>query len=185
MLLFGAQTVRRHWFIDPSKAPNVRYAAVQQFDPDLRMIKRGLFDDTDSNRFESAVAALLFLLGFAPSVQLESDSPDLVVATPLGRLVVVECTTRVADVATKIGKLVDRREALQRKLRADNAGAEVSAALVCRVPRDQIAAQADHLKAMRVALASAEDISAGLTRAWATSNPEEILDQALRTFSTT
>jgi len=183
MLLIGAETVRRHWFLDPSKAPNLRYAAVQQFDADLRMIRRGLLDDPDPKRFEIAISALLFLLGFSPSVQLETDSPDLIVATPLGRLVVVECTTRVADVASKIGKLVDR-EALQRKLRADNAGAEVSAALVCRVSRDQIAAQTDNLKALRIILVSAEDITAGLNRAWATNNPDDILDQALRTFST-
>ncbi len=184
MLLIGAETVRRHWFLDPSKAPNLRYAAVQQFDADLRMIRRGLLDDADPKRFEIAISALLFLLGFSPSVQLETDSPDLIVATPLGRLVVVECTTRVADVASKVGKLVDRREALQRKLRADNAGAEVSAALVCRVPRDQIAAQSDNLKAVRIILVSAEDITAGLDRAWATNNPDDILDQALRTLST-
>ena len=148
------------------------------------MIRRGLLDDADPKRFEIAISALLFLLGFSPSVQLETDSPDLIVATPLGRLVVVECTTRVADVASKVGKLVDRREALQRKLRADNAGAEVSAALVCRVPRDQIAAQSDNLKAVRIILVSAEDITAGLDRAWATNNPDDILDQALRTLST-
>ncbi len=184
MLLIGAQTVRRHWFIDHAKAPNVRYAGVQQFDSDLRMIRRALFEDTDSNRYEVAVGALLFLLGFSPSIQLETDSPDLIVATPIGRLVIVECTTRVADVASKIGKLVDRREALQRKLRTDNAGAEVSAVLVCRAPRDQIAAHIANLKAMRIVLASAEDITTGLTRAWATNNPDEILDQALRALST-
>jgi hypothetical protein len=184
MLLIGAETVRRHWFLDPSKAPNLRYAAVQLFDPDLRMIRRGLSDDADPKRFETAIGALLFLLGFSPSVQLETDSPDLIVGTPLGRLVIVECTTRVADLATKIGKLVDRREALQRRLRADNAGAEVSAALVCRVPRDQIAAHSDNLKGLRIILVSGEDITAGLARAWATNNPDDILDQALRTFLT-
>ncbi len=184
MLLIGDQTVRRHWFIDPTKARNLRYAAVQQFDPDLRMVRRGLFEDTDSTRFEIAVSSLLFLLGFSPSIQLETDSPDLIVMTPAGRLVVVECTTRVADVASKIGKLVDRRESLQDKLRTNNMGAEVSAALVCRAPREQIAAHADQLKAMRVILASNEDISSGLNRAWATNNPDEILDQSLQAIST-
>lgn len=180
MLIVGGQTVRRHWFIDQSKAPNLRYAGVQHFDPDLRMIRRGLFDDSDSSRFEIAVAALLFLLGFSSAIQLEKDSPDLIVVTPRGRLIIVECTTRLGDVAAKIGKLVDRREALQRKLRADGAGAEVSAALVCRVPRDQIAAHADNLKAMRILLVPAEDLTEGLTRAWATNEPDDILDQVLR-----
>jgi hypothetical protein len=183
MLLIGPDTVRRNWFLDPAKAPNHRFAATQHFDSDLRMIRQGLFESPDPSRFEAAVAALLFLLGFSPSVQLETNSPDLVVATPHGRLILVECTTRVADVATKMGKLVDRRGALLRTLREDNHGAEVAAALVCRVPRDQIAVQADAIKAMGIVLATAEDLTDGLTRARLPVDPDDILAQALRALA--
>jgi len=182
MLLIGAATVRRNWFLDPAKAPNHRFAAVQQFDTDLRMLKRGLFEDTDSTRFEIAVASLLFLLGFSPAVQLETNSPDVIVATPVGRLVLIECTTRIADVPAKIGKLVDRREALLRTLRGNNQATEVVAALVCRLPRDQIAAQVETIKGMRIVLAAAEDITDGLNRARLPVDPEDILTQALRTL---
>ena len=182
MLLIGPDTVRRNWFLDPARAPNHRFAAVQQFDTDLRMLKRGLFEDTDSTRFETAVASMLFLLGFSPAIQLETNSPDLIVVTPLGRLILVECTIRVADVQTKLGKLVDRREALLRTLRANNQGTEVVAALVCRLPRDQIAAHVNTLKAMRVVLVAAEEITTAIDRARLPVDPEAILTQALQTL---
>ena len=184
MLLIGADTVRRHWFLDPMKAGTTRMAAVQQFDTDLRMIRQGLFDTTESVRFEMAVASLLFLLGFAPALQLETDSPDIIVSTPQGRIVLVECTTRVADAMTKLGKLVDRRGALTKALQADNQRADVAAALVCRLPRDQIAAHSDTIRSMGVLLVAAEELTEGLQRARFPSNPDDILTQALQTLVT-
>jgi hypothetical protein len=182
MLLVGPDTVRRNWFLDLAKSPNHRFAAVQQFDSDLRMIRRALFEDPDPSRFETGVGALVFLLGFSPSVQLETDSPDLIVASPVGRLILVECTTRVADLITKLGKLVDRRQALIKKLQDSGVPGDVSAALVCRLPRDQIAVHAGAVKSMRVVLLAAEDITDGLNRARLPSNPDELLLAALATL---
>lgn len=179
LLLIGEDTVRRQWFVHTGRSPNNRYFAAAQFDPELRMVRQGLFENPDPRRFESAVAALLFVLGFSAAVQLETNSPDLVVSTPSGRLVLVECTTRIADVAAKIGKLVDRRGALQKALQASSQAVDVTAALVCRLPRDQIAAQTDQLRAMGILLASAEDLAAGLNRAQLTADADEILTQAL------
>ncbi|MFN0315846.1 MAG: hypothetical protein ACKVQA_12510, partial [Burkholderiales bacterium] len=142
MLLIEDSTVRRQWFIDPAKARNNRLLAVQHFDKDLRMIKQAVLDSSDSAKFEHGVAALLFVLGFTPSVQLETDAPDLIVTTPGGKLAIVECTTRISDFAAKVGRLVDRRGALSKQLSASGHPAEVAAVLICRLPRDQIAAQA-------------------------------------------
>ena len=178
MLMIGGATVRRHWFLDPTKAATPRLAAVQHFDTDLRMIRQGLFDAHDSKRFELSVAALLFLLGFAPSVQLETNSPDILVSTPQGRLAVVECTTRVADVMTKIGKLVDRRGGLTKALEVEHHRADVVAALVCRLPKDQIAAQSTTIREMNVLLITAEDLEQALLRAPFPTDPDSIIAQA-------
>lgn len=179
MLLIGNSTVRRNWFVDSTKSPNVRYAAVQQFDPSLRMVRNGLFEAADSHRFEDAVSALLFLLGFASTVQLEKDSPDLIVVTPLGKVLLVECTTRVADVFAKVGKLVDRRGVLKQALSDAKAQGEIFAVLVCRLPRDQIAAL-DEIKKAGVILIAREDLEEGLTRALLPANPDQIVDEAKR-----
>lgn len=114
MLMIQSSTVRRQWLSDPTKARNHRLIAVQSFDKDLKMTRQAVLESPDSGRFENGIAALLFLLGFSPSVQIETDSPDLVVATPSGRLALVECTMRIADFSAKLGKLVDRRGALTR-----------------------------------------------------------------------
>ncbi|MGH9895545.1 MAG: hypothetical protein ACREA0_26885, partial [bacterium] len=178
MLMIGADTVRRQWFVDPARAANHRLLAVQQFDKELRMIRQALFKSTDASRFETAVAALLFLLGLAPMVQLETDSPDLIVATPRGRLAIIECTTCVADIASKIGKLVDRRGALDKMLQAGSYATEVAAVLVCRLPKDQIAAHADTMRSHRTIIVAAEELAEGLDRVRFPFDPDLMLDQA-------
>jgi hypothetical protein len=177
MLLIGGTAIRRHWFSDPDRAPNARLVAVQQFDRELRMIRHALFESPDPSRFETGVAALLFLLGFAPAVQLETDSPDIVVTTPRGQILIVECTTRVADVARKVGKLIDRRGALIRGLQSSGHPAEVATALVCRLPKDQIAAHEETMRAHSTILVTGEDLLSGLDRARLPTDPDFLLSQ--------
>ena len=179
MLQIENSNVRRQWFIDPAKARNNRLLAVQHFDKELRMLRHAMLDSPDATKFEQGVAALLFLLGFTPSVQLETDAPDLVVTTPGGRLAIVECTTRIADFASKIGKLVDRRGSLSKYLNASGHPATLVAVLVCRLPRDQIAALADEPRAHNVLLLSGEDIQAALNRVRSPTDPDAMLDSAL------
>jgi len=178
MLSVGGATVRRHWLIDPSKARNNRYLAVGQFDKDLKMVRQAALESTDSNKFELAVASLLFMLGFNPAVQLETDSPDLIVSTPGGRLVVVECTTRIADFHAKVGKIVDRRGALTKSLQASGHVANIAAVLICRLPSDQIAADLDDLKSRGVILLAGEDISSALDRVRFPNDPDKMLQDA-------
>lgn len=174
VLMLGGNTVRRQWFVDPAKAANKRLVAIQHFDKDLRMVRKGLFD-RGADDFEKAVAALLFLLGFAPAVQLETDSPDIVVATPTGRLAIVECSIRVADVAAKVGKLVDRKGALTRALQASNQPSDLTAALVCRLPRDQIAAYTPLLEQAGILLVSEEELNQGLLRTRFSPDADQLL----------
>lgn len=178
MLMIDSTTVRRQWFGDESKARNHRLIAVSRFDKDLRMIKNAALENPDSNRFEVGISALLFLLGFSPSIQVESDSPDLIVATPRGRIALVECAIKVADFATKLGKLVDRRGALVKALQASNHPNNVAAILVCRLPRDQISAQIDSLRSHKVILLTEEDIVGGFERLRFPNDPDKMLEEA-------
>ena len=90
LLMLGQSPVRRQWFSDSRKARNNRLLTVQHFDDNLRMIRKGVLESGDQNKFELGVASLAFLLGFSPSIQSETDSPDIVLATPGGRLALVE-----------------------------------------------------------------------------------------------
>jgi hypothetical protein len=183
MLLIEGATVRRQWFSDPTKARNNRYLAVQHFDKDLRMVRAAVLESSDSAKFERGVAALLFLLGFTPSVQLETDAPDLIVSTPSGKLTLVECTIRTSDIAVKIGKLVDRRGRLSKYLAASGHPAEVNAVLVCRSPLDQLPAQATEATRNKVLLLTNENLIAAFDHVRSPSDPDDVLAKAAASFS--
>lgn len=183
MLMIGRSTVRRQWFLDPQKARNNRLLAIQHFDQDLKMIRGAVLETTDSARFEQGVAALLFLLGFSPCIQLETASPDIIVTTPGGRLVIVECTTKIADFSAKLGKLVDRRGSLTKSLSASRHPSEVVAVLICRLPRDQIAAQVQELRSRSIILIAGEELVSGFNLVRHSNDPDEILDEAFSSLS--
>src|SRR5690606_14745229 len=105
--------------------------ATQVFDKDIRMVRQAVLDSTDSARFELGVSTLLFLLGFSSAVQLETNSPDIIATTPGGRVVLIECTLRVADFSSKLGKLVDRHRMLLKTFEEGNHYAEVYGVLIC------------------------------------------------------
>lgn len=179
MLMIGDSTVRRQWFIDPHKARNNRLLAVQHFDVDLKMVKEAVLENSDSKRFENGVASLLFVLGFNPCVQIETDAPDLVVSTPQGKLVIVECTTRIADFAAKVGKLVDRRGALIKYLTLSGHPANVAAVLICSLPRDQIAVHEAELRAAKIILLTRKDLEETFMRVRVFTDPDRLLDDAV------
>lgn len=183
MLMIGTSTVRRQWFLDPAKARNNRLQAVQHFDEDLKKIRQAVLESSDSAKFEQGVASLLFLLGFSPVGLIETDAPDLIVTTPGGKLAIIECTTRIADFASKLGKLVDRRGSLSKSLTASGHHPLVSAALVCRLPRDQIAAKVDELHTHNVILISGEDLVRGLDQVRFPNDPDRMLDEAQKRVS--
>jgi hypothetical protein len=137
-----------------------------------------VLESSESARFENGVAALLFLLGFTPSVQLETDAPDLIVTTPGGKLAIVECTTRIADFAAKVGKLVDRRGALSKQLSASGHPAQIIAVLICRLPRDQIAAQAAELHAHKIILLTGDDLLKSFDSVRTPADADMMLDAA-------
>jgi hypothetical protein len=183
MLMIGDSTVRRQWFLDQSKARNSRLVALQHFDKDLRMVKQAVFQTTDSERFEKGVAALLFLLGFSPVLSVETNAPDIVVTTPAGRLVVVECTTRIADFNSKLGKLVDRKGALSKALETSSHYSRVDAVLVCSLPRGQIVVDAADLDGHQVILITKQEIEAAFDRLRFPNNPDELLDQGVASLA--
>ncbi|OYT93194.1 MAG: hypothetical protein CFE43_05010 [Burkholderiales bacterium PBB3] len=162
LLSIGHSTVRRQWFNDPARARNHLHLCVNQFDGDYRKLRNSLFESTDAREFERGVALLMFILGFSSALPIGTESPDVILSTPIGRIAVVECTLKIADLATKVGKLVDRRSSLVKSLTAAHLPSQVAAVLVSRQPRDQIAIPADELTLKNVVLLTSEDIERAL-----------------------
>jgi hypothetical protein len=180
MLLIENSTVRRQWFVDSSRARNNRLLAIQHFDKDLRMIKQAVFEPgSESMKFEVGIASLMFLLGFSPAIQLETDSPDLIVTTPAGKIAVLECTTRIADFSSKLGKLVDRRGALHKSLKSSGHNGDIAGILICALPRDQIAAKASELTIHKIVLIAKEELVSAFERLSFPNDPDKLLTDAL------
>lgn len=183
MLSAGNTLVRRQFIADISKAQNNRLLAVQAFDEGLKKLRERLLDPArDSRGFERAVCQLVFLLGFNSNQQLEEEAPDIIVSTPAGRIVVVECTVKTSDLASKLGKLVDRRTRLAKALAAQGHTLPVIALLVSQQAREQIV-EADLIKRNQVLLATLEDLSRGLDRLRVPQDPDVLLADALQVQS--
>ena len=183
MLAIGGRTARRQWFVDLEKAVNHRYVATQLFDRELRQLKMSVLEPVDPDRFERGIASLLFLLGFSSAVQVESQSPDLVVATSGGKLALVECTLKISDFQSKLGKLVDRRNALLAALEANGQAMDVSAFLVCALPRAQIAMDDASLARHQVTLLCKDDLTRAFDQLRVPKDPDAMLRDAAAELS--
>lgn len=184
VLMTGPDFVRRHWFVDTAKSRNVRFVEMQVYDRELRQLKRCLANpmEKDSVRFERAVACVLFLKGYSSTLPVETDAPDILSVTPGGQILIVECTVRVSDVHSKLGKLVDRRLALTKALEASGHPREVTSVLVCSMPRANIALSDNDFKEQKVLLVAHEDILTQLDSLHFLIDPDQELNNAKQNY---
>jgi hypothetical protein len=116
------------WFGDPSASQNPRRAIYETFDPGMGVLKDILAKaqgrGQEARQFESAVAWLLWMYGFAPAhfggTPRTQDAADLVATTPSGHVCVVECTTGLLKAENKLALLYQRTEAVRQSLKACN-----------------------------------------------------------------
>lgn len=182
MLMIGTVTVRRSWVADPNRAHNNRLLAIQHFDKDFKRTNDAILT-SDSRLFEKGIASLLFVLGFSPVQILEGDAPDLIVTTPGGQLIIVECTLKISDFQSKAGKLVDRRGSLMNALQESGHALNVVSVLICRVPRNRIAADINQIRNLGIILLTEEDIRSALDERKFPRNPDELVRLALENLT--
>lgn len=176
ILMAGSNTVRRQFYDDVQRAPNRRLAAFEKFDVNLKMLKRAL-NETDSTSFEIGVNSLAYLLGFSGSVINENDAPDILLASPDENIVLIECTTRIKDFSTKLGKLVDRKNSLLSLLRETNDSRKVYSYLVCGLPKSHITYNKAELAKHKVTLLTKESIDSLLNELKFPKDIEQLLLQ--------
>lgn len=181
VLMVGKNPVRRQWIADKTKARNQRLMAYRLYDKDLSQLRKAILKEDDASRFEKAIAGMMFLRGFTPIELLETDGPDLIVATPQGRLAIIECTLRSADITKKIGKLVDRRAKLEKALEESKHAPIVVAMLVCRQDASELAAEAKSAEENRVLLVTGENLRHQLdVEPRIPADPDSLYEQALQ-----
>jgi hypothetical protein len=176
ILMAGSNMVRRQFFEDFKKLPNRRLVSISHFDTDLKRLKQALLSK-DSTEFEIAVNCLAYMLGLSGSVINETNAPDIILSTPEDNLVVIECTTKIADFHSKLGKLVDRKNSLAKELVISGDSRKVYGYLVCGLPKDQIAVADFELATNKVTLLSKESLEKLLTQLKFPQNIEKLLQQ--------
>jgi hypothetical protein len=115
------------WY--PSTTQNARRAAYEAFDPSLQTLRSiipgGPIRGRDARELESAVAWILWMLGFSVvhlgSTTRMQDAADLLATTPSGHIAVIECTTGLLKAENKLALLHDRSHAVRRALDASGA----------------------------------------------------------------
>lgn len=180
MVSIGDSCVQRHWFANPLKSQDARLTAVRSSDPELKMLRRYLLNERDQDKFELGVALLAFLKGFSPAVQVEKDAPDILLVTPGGQLVVMECTLQTKDVNTKVGKLIDRLHALDTSLKASKQSRQILAVLVTQQQRAQVALTDEEIKAKKFVLLTHEDLESELGRTGIFGDVDDLVSSAIR-----
>lgn len=136
-----------YWIADPNASHGVRLTSLLTFDADQKTLVEYLtWKDVrgrNSREFELGVGWLLWLMGLAP-LQLDPtgknpDSPDLLVISPAGEILVVECTVGLLKAENKLAKLIARAQLVRTGLVAKGLNNRVTPVIVSAMPRDQLA----------------------------------------------
>jgi hypothetical protein len=174
ILMLGKNMVRRQFFDDILKVPNRRLFTLSFFDKELKRLRNAL-SGTDSIQFEKAINSLAYMLGFSGCVINASDAPDIILSSPDENIVIIECTIKISDFSSKLGKLVDRKNSLIKELSDINDPRKVYSYLVCGLPKNQITINEKELALHKVTLITAELIDDLLNRLKFPQNLEKLL----------
>lgn len=179
-----------HWWLGDSKAPhNISRAILQLYDTDLGKLrdwikvgaKRG-----DSRSLEAGVATIFWMGGFSvlhlgDNVH-SNNAPDLIALTPIGHVVVVECTRGGLKTDAKMQKLMDRTLEIQDQLKASNAEyLRVLPVMVTVRPRSELEADLPDFERRGIIVIAQEELQTALERTLSVLSA----DQVFREFENT
>jgi hypothetical protein len=162
--------------------PNPRRAVLGLVDPELKRLMELLTRPTGKQRddFESAVALLLQMLGFAPmhigAMSGWNGEPDILVSCPSGDVLLVECTTGAPD-DEKVSMLVSRRARMREDLLRTQGEtvSDVIAILVTSLPIAELEAVRRKSDECDVLLLCNQDLEWAISRSEFHPMPEAVL----------
>lgn len=164
-------TYHSGFVVDPSLAQNPRRSAYERFDPELKDLTELLTtkDKKRSRDLESAVACLLWMLGFNTchlgGTKVLQEGPDIVGMTPDGHFVVVECTTDMLKADSKMPKLLARTVAVRDQLaKSGHTHLRVLPVMVTTLTRDEIASETGDATSNGVFVIARDDFQEAIVR---------------------
>jgi hypothetical protein len=175
------------WLHDPATSQNPRNAIHMGFDPQHNILKELLEKHgrgQNAREFETGVAWLAWLLGFCP-VQLggtsktQQDAADLILATPNGNFVVVECTTGLLKAENKLALLVERSERVRTQLTASNFGhLRILTVIVTSKPRNEVKADLDQAEKLGILVLTRENLKLALNQIVLLPRADQLFEEA-------
>lgn len=181
LMAVNGQSIVRNWYVDEKNPPNPRASKYLCLDAEFHRLKKYLDGgNTDSDAFEKGVSILAWILGFNPTLVAETESPDILVETPSGKIAVIECTKKIKDIRVKAGKLIDRRYELSKKMRQIDPATGLIAALVVNLPKDQMADERTFLSANKILLITNEQLEQLLGLLTTPPTPEKYFAKAIQ-----
>jgi hypothetical protein len=174
------------YVVDTHRSLNFRYTLHAAFDKNLEILTR-LSEPTQSaeENFEHGIALILNLLGFSTALhgqvhRLRDMGVDIVATTPVGKIILVECTSGLPNHKSKLSKLCRRVSEARQELTAHGIQLPVLPLLVTALPKDAIESEIEDMERLGVAYASREDIHEALNRAKFHVNPDQLFDEVYR-----
>ncbi|MCS6472220.1 hypothetical protein NX871_19940 [Burkholderia thailandensis] len=187
---YGGHAHHLRWFADPERYQNARAAALASVDQTGTLLRAYALPDPlargkTADDFESAVAWLLWGLGFAPvSFGMNAktrDAFDILAATPRGDFLVVECTLGLLRAESKLSKLGARAASLRKTLSASGLQhVRVLPVIITAMTRDEIKADLGAAAETGVLVLTREDMEAVFQgERLRFSNPDQLFEEAL------
>jgi hypothetical protein len=163
---------------------NPRKAVYEVVDPGLSRLNDllGQAPKGAARDFESAVAWLLWLLGFSVahlgSNRLTQDAVDILASTPGGHFALVECTTGVISTDKKVPNLLRRRALVVEKLKQSNHNvAHVLPVLVTSCGRDEVEQEIEPAEQRGVLVLARDDLLAMLDQTQFVGNADTLYSE--------
>lgn len=184
---YAGLAIHQWWVTDPKKSLNVRKIAYEPYDNNLEVIKRFLaaLGNNKSEDFETGISLLLYLLGFSVAhmgtTKLLSEGPDILASTPLGNLLVFECTIGLLNEGNKLAKLTRRTILIKEKLMA--AGYShliVQPVITTALVRNSVQTELEDAGKAGIAVVCKEELDSLLIEGTIFPDPEDLLKRCVQ-----
>lgn len=175
------------WIADPAHSQNARRVSLEAFDDRLEVLRDYLFEEQKPRKyardFEFGVAWLMWMLGFSITqvggTARTSDAPDILATTPQGNVLIVECTTGLLKVENKLANLIDRTEAVKKRLATSgNSHLKLLPVIVTAKTKEEVKADLEQAQKLGVLVVTQESLRELLQQTIAAPDSEVIYSQA-------
>jgi hypothetical protein len=181
-----------HWYIsDPRTSQNARRVVFESFDTGCTILSeflsRSRTKGQDARDLEIGVAWLCWMLGFNPiqmgSTARTQDFSDLILATPQGQLVIVECTTGLLRADSKLSKLIARAAVVRMRLdQSNNQHLKLLPVMVSTLTKDELQADLEQAERLGVGVLTREDLDDLIKGTIIARNADELFAAAERSI---